>query len=63
MAIKPPNWAKGAIPTPQGWKHKQTGELLISQKISQGQIDEFFGIKPEPQVLKESPTTAEEPKE
>ena len=63
MAIKPPNWAKGAIPTPQGWKHKQTGELLISQKISQGQIDEFFGIKPEPQVLKEAPTTAEEAKE
>ena len=63
MAIKPPNWAKGAIPTPQGWKHKQTGELLISQKISQGQIEEFFGIKPEPQVLKESPTTAEEAKE
>ena len=44
MAIKPPNWAKGAIPTPQGWKHKQTGELLISQKISQGQIDEFLII-------------------
>ena len=34
MAIKPPNWAKGAIPTPQGWKNKRTGELLVAQKIS-----------------------------
>ena len=63
MAIKPPNWAKGAIPTPQGWKNKRTGELLVAQKISKSQIDEFFGIEPEIQTLTESPTTAEEAKE
>ena len=63
MAIKPPNWAKGAIPTPQGWKNKRTGELLVAQKISKSQIDEFFGVEPEIQTLTESPTTAEEAKE
>ena len=63
MAIKPPNWAKGAIPTPQGWKNKRTGELLVAQKISKAQIDEFFGVEPEIQTLTESPTTAEEAKE
>ena len=30
MAIKPPNWAKGAIPTPQGWKNKRTGTNNIT---------------------------------
>ena len=63
MAIKPPNWAKDAIPTPQGWKNKRTGELLVAQKISKSQIDEFFGVEPEIQTLTESPTTAEEAKE
>ena len=63
MAIKPPNWAKDAIPTPQGWKNKRTGELLVAQKISKSQIDEFFGVEPEIQTLTESPTSAEEAKE
>lgn len=41
MPIKGP---KGAIPTVKGWTHPKTGELLKSQKITQSQIDEWFGI-------------------
>jgi len=49
MAIKPPSWAKGAVPTTRGWMDPRTKEILKVQKISQGQIDEFFG-KTEPVV-------------
>tara|TARA_B100001939_G_C16862554_1_gene582554 strand:+ start:94 stop:558 length:465 start_codon:yes stop_codon:yes gene_type:complete len=63
MAITPPNFQKDAIPTPQGWKHPRTNELLVARKITREQIDEYYGVKPEPQMLKESPTTVEETKE
>jgi len=48
MAISPPNYQKDAIPTPQGWRHPRTNELLIARKISQGEIDEYLGVTPEP---------------
>ena len=41
MAISPPAFQKDAIPSPQGWRHPRTGELLVSRKISQAEIDEF----------------------
>ena len=41
MAISPPAFQKDAIPSPQGWRHPRTGELLVSRKISQEEIDEF----------------------
>lgn len=41
MAISPPAFQKDAIPSPQGWRHPRTGELLVSRKISQKEIDEF----------------------
>jgi len=63
MAITPPNFQKDAIPTPQGWKHPRTNELLVARKITREQIDEYYGVKPEPQMLKEAPTTVEEAKE
>lgn len=44
MAIKPPNYAKNAIPTPQGWRDPRTKELLKAQKLSQPAIDEFYGV-------------------
>ena len=44
MAISPPGWCKGAIPTPQGWRHPNTNELLKSQTISQADIDEWNGV-------------------
>jgi len=43
MAIKAPNWAKSAIPTPQGWRNAKTGELLQSRAITPQQIAEFYG--------------------
>ena len=63
MAISPPNFQKDAIPTPQGWRHPRTNELLVSRKISSEDINEYYGIKPEVTILKESPTTFEEAKD
>ena len=63
MAISPPNFQKDAIPTPQGWRHPRTNELLVSRKLSAEDINEYYGIKPEVTMLKESPTTFEEAKD
>lgn len=55
---------KNAIPTPKGWVHPKTGELLKSQKMTAAQIAEFYGAAapapapaPEPvmQTLHEAP--------
>jgi len=62
MAILPPNFQKDAVPTPSGWRHPRTNELLVSRKITSDQIDEFYGVKPTVAMLKESPTTMEEAK-
>ena len=63
MAISPPIFQKDAIPTPQGWRHPRTNELLVSRKLSAEDINEYYGIKPEVTMLKESPTTFEEAKD
>jgi len=47
MAIKGP---KGAVPTPKGWVHHKTGELLKSQRIAQHDIDEWHGVTVEEPV-------------
>ena len=60
MAISPPNFQKDAVPTPSGWRHPRTNELLVSRKITSDQIDEYYGVKPTVSMLKESPTTFEE---
>ena len=67
MAIKPPNYAKNAIPTPQGWRDPRTKELLKAQKLSQPAIDEFYGVGQyasaadrRPRVLREAPVNEEE---
>ena len=52
MAISPPNFQKDAVPTPQGWRHPRTNELLVSRKISADDINEYYGIKPEVTMLK-----------
>jgi hypothetical protein len=63
MAISPPNFQKDAIPTPQGWRHPRTGELLVSRKISEEAIAEYFGGgTSEPEMLTESPTNFQEAK-
>ena len=62
MALKPPNYQKDAIPTPRGWVHHMTGELLVARKIPTDDINEYMDVeeKPKVQVLKEAPTTVEE---
>ena len=44
MAITPPAFQKDAVPSLKGWHHPKTNELLKSQRISQGEIDEFNGV-------------------
>jgi len=70
--IQAPGWKPDAIPTPQGWRHPQTNELLKSQSISQAEIDAYHGIAPKapvvenvppapkPQTLTEAPTTEDD---
>ena len=60
--MQAPNYQKDAIPTPQGWRHPRTGELLVSMKISEAAINEYLGVSPEPQMLKEAPTNFQEAK-
>ena len=62
--IQPPNFQKDAIPTPQGWRHPRTGELLVSRKISEEAIEEYFSgsISEEPVMLTEALTNFQEAK-
>jgi hypothetical protein len=71
MAIKPPNFAKDAVPTKAGWRHPRTNEVLKAQNFTQDQIDEYLGEgkyapprrprKPaRPAFITEAPTTEEE---
>lgn len=71
MAIKPPSWAKDAVPTLKGWKHPKRNEILLPKKFTQDQIDEYLGksnptpppVVPEP-VLEEPETIeVDEPEE
>ena len=58
MAISPPGWNPTAVPTMQGWRDPSTGELLKSQRLSQAQIDEYYGVPstPEVEMLNEAPS-------
>lgn len=38
--LVPPNWCKNAIPTVRGWEDPATGELYVSCRFTQEQIDE-----------------------
>ena len=52
MAIKPPNYQKDAVPTNKGWQHPKTGELLVSTKLSNAQINDYLGVTPvEPEAV------------
>lgn len=45
MAIKPPAWCVGAVPEKnKGWVDPNSGEVLVSSRFTQAQIDEFYGI-------------------
>lgn len=51
--LKPPHWAKNAIPTPRGWVDPRTGELLVSRKLSDRQITEYFGVNQKSEPITE----------
>lgn len=55
--LKPPSWKKDAVPTPKGWKHPKTSELLLPKKLSEADIAEYMGTAV---TLTESPTSAQE---
>ena len=56
MAIKAPAWCANAVPTALGWQDPQSGELYVSARFTQEQLDEFNGwIVPQPEVLTEVP--------
>ena len=45
MAIRPPAWCAGAVPElNKGWVDPNSGELLVSSRFTQSQIDEFYGV-------------------
>jgi hypothetical protein len=50
MAIKAPGWCAHAVPTDKGWEDPNTGELFVSRKFAQADIDAFHGkvAKPKP---------------
>lgn len=62
--ITPPNYKKNATPSPRGWRHPRTGELLKKQNISQEEINEYLGVgtvsAPEPEVLIEADPVVED---
>ena len=42
--IEPPFYRKDAKPTPEGWRHPTTGELLKPQKLTEDEINKYLGI-------------------
>ena len=61
MTIKPPAWAKDAIPTAKGWKHPKRNEILVNKKFTQAEIDEYLGVAPAPKPTPE-PVVETKPK-
>ena len=59
MAIKPPAWCPGAVPTKRGWEDPHSGELLISQKIPQSWIDSWHGLPTASEVKAAAPVVEE----
>jgi len=51
--IEPPFYRKDAKPTPAGWRHPTTGELLKPQKLTEDEINEYLGIGSEPEIEEE----------
>ena len=54
--MKPPSWAKNAVPTLIGWKDPRTGELLKSTKLAQADIDAYLGKTVAPAPAPVAPT-------
>ena len=54
--IRPPSWCAGAIPDKnKGWVDPNSGDILISSRFTQADIDEFYGLPSIPEVQKIQP--------
>ena len=42
--IKAPGWCHTAVPTVKGWEDPNSGELLVSGRHTQAQVDEWHGV-------------------
>lgn len=52
--LKPPHYAKDAIPTRKGWVRR--GELIVSRRHTQSQIDQYMNsLKPQVEAPKPQP--------
>ena len=70
MAIKPPAWCSHAVPGPNGWTDPNSGEVFVSKRFSEQELNEYHGkvekvveevrevyTPPKaPQMLNEAPT-------
>lgn len=44
MAIKPPGWCSHAVPGKNGWTDPVSGEVYVSARFTQEQIDQYLGL-------------------
>jgi len=56
--LKPPSWAKNARPTTRGWVDSKTGELLISRRHSDREVEEYYIAKADTPVSTPAPAPA-----
>jgi len=59
--LKPPSWAKNARPTTRGWVDSKTGELLISRRHSDREVEEYYIAKADTPVSTPAPAPAPAP--
>jgi len=45
MAIKPPGWCTNAVPGKNGWTDPVSGEVYVSARFTQAEIDEYNGVQ------------------
>lgn len=45
MAIKPPGWCLNAVPGKNGWTDPVSGEVYVSARFTQAEIDEYNGVQ------------------
>lgn len=45
MAIKPPGWCSNAVPGKNGWTDPVSGEVYVSARFTQEEIDQYNGVQ------------------
>jgi len=43
--MQPPKWCSNAVPTTRGWADPVTGELFVSRRFTQDEIEAFHGVQ------------------